>query len=269
MTTGQQIVDLAMTQTGKRYVFGVENDSRTVATATAWDCSELVQIVCRELGVAPVMPDGAYWQWRHCRNNNTFIPIDQARRTPGALLFVGPGTEGGKTGRDAIWHVAISRGDGTTIEAKSTKDGTGSWPIANRFTFAALIPGVDHANAGTPPPYVPPNETATPTPTLDSILKEDDVMLQLFQTPDGQHWRVQGVHRVRISAATCWLLAAQNNSQNPGSQIHLQILDEEAQGYLFDGTRELVNGGTDPGLAAPNFPSVLTGTITIPLTANA
>ena len=165
--TGQQVADLAMTQSGKRYVFGVENDSKRVGTSSEWDCSELVQIVCRDLGVKPVVPDGAYWQWRHCRNNNTMITVDQARRIPGALLFGGTGKG---TGRDAIWHVAISRGDDTTIEARNTKYGTGSWPIGTRFQFAALIPGVDHA--GTPPPYTPP-VVDRPTPTPPQILEED------------------------------------------------------------------------------------------------
>lgn len=190
MVTGQQIVDLAMTQTGKKYVFAVENDSRTVETSTAWDCSELVQIVCRDLGVQPVVPDGAFWQWRHCKQRGTLIPIERARTTPGALLFIGPGDEAGRTGRDAIWHVAISRGDDTTIEAKSTKDGTGTWPIGNRFSFAARIPGVTYTTPATPPPYVPPTPTPTPTP---APIMEDDDMPRYLVSDGTQVWCTDGV----------------------------------------------------------------------------
>lgn len=154
------IVAAALTQANKPYVFGVENDRITdINQAKAWDCSELVQTVCRLFGVTPSMPDGAINQWQHCRNHGTMIPVDQAKLTPGALLFIGPGTDGGRRGREAIWHVAISRGDGTTIEAKSTKDGTGTWVIGDRFDWAALIPGVDHSH--TPPAPAPKPEEGT------------------------------------------------------------------------------------------------------------
>ena len=192
--TGAQIVSKAMTQSGKRYVFGVENDNRAFDATDAWDCSELVQIVCRDLGVRPVMPDGAYWQWRHCRNNGTMITVDRARRIAGALLFGGDGVG---TGRDAIWHVAISRGDDTTIEARNTRYGTGSWPIGTRFQFAALIPGVDHA--GTPPPYVPPvtrpPATTPPIVAPPTISTEEDDVAALLVSDGNQVWLTDGISR--------------------------------------------------------------------------
>jgi hypothetical protein len=57
------------------------------------------------------MPDGAYWQWLHTRH--LAISIAEARRTHGALMFMGDGTG---TGRNAIYHVAFSLGDGRTFD---------------------------------------------------------------------------------------------------------------------------------------------------------
>ena len=260
MVTGQQIVDLAMTQTGKRYVFGVENDSRTVETATAWDCSELVQIVCRDLGIRPVMPDGAYWQWRNCKQRGTLIAVERARTTPGALLFVGPGDEAGRTGRDAIWHVAISRGDDTTIEAKSTKDGTGTWPIGKRFTWAALIPGVDYTSRPapyvTPPPYVPPTTIAP---------MEDDMKLRLIG--DGQQvWAIDGQTRRAV-----------NNIGDDLTIVAEKLRGEVMMGWVWnpikpDGIPDIQTNaefvarfpiaGATPEITA-SFPPVYTGTIVL------
>ena len=56
--------------------------------------------------------------------------VEQALRTPGALLFR-PG------------HVAISLGDGRTIEAKGSKYGVGIFSAHNRgWTTGGLIPGM-------------------------------------------------------------------------------------------------------------------------------
>lgn len=260
MVTGQQIVDLAMTQTGKRYVFGVENDSRTVETATAWDCSELVQIVCRDLGVKPVMPDGAYWQWRNCKQRGTLIAIERARTTPGALLFIGPGDEAGRTGRDAIWHVAISRGDDTTIEAKSTKDGTGTWPIGKRFTWAALIPGVDYARTVTTP--APPSPPAPAAASPQIILEEDTVKHSQWLIADGtQVWLTDGL--------------AKRAATDPGDD--LAVIADKLRQIMFcgwahnavkpDGVPEVPTNAailaTIPTVTPAGFPPVYTGTITM------
>jgi cell wall-associated NlpC family hydrolase len=141
MPTGQQLVQLALTQMGERYVFGAEARPSD-PNPNRWDCSELVEWVCARTGVNPKVPDGAFYQWKHCRP----ISVGQAAGIPGALLFFGDGTG---VGRSAITHVIFSRGNGTSAEARSSKYGTGSWPIAGRpFRYAGLIPGVDYSNKG-------------------------------------------------------------------------------------------------------------------------
>lgn len=132
----------ALGQQGDRYIFGTEAKASN-PNPTAFDCSELVEWSCARVGVQPTVPDGAYNQWQHCRRNGLEIPVGRGIVTRGALLFVGDGTG---SGRDAITHVAWSLGDGTTIEARGAKWGVGTWPSANRFQFAGLLPGVAYTS---------------------------------------------------------------------------------------------------------------------------
>lgn len=130
--TGKMVVAKAMTQSGDPYVYGYEVDLDDPNPAK-FDCSELVQWVCHQLKITPVMPDGSSAQREFCYSHDTIIPIEQAVKTAGALLF-GNG------------HVAISRGDGTTIEARGAAYGVGSWTSKNRpWGAAGLIPGVKYA----------------------------------------------------------------------------------------------------------------------------
>lgn len=121
---------------GLPYRFGTEQDGREADEITAEDCSEMVQNACDENGVIPRMPDGAIYQYRHCKKYNTLIPVAQGIETYGALLF----RIGGETN-----HVAFSLGNGKTFEARGRAYGVGSWSAEGRgWTHAALIPGVDY-----------------------------------------------------------------------------------------------------------------------------
>ena len=60
--TGGQVVALAQTQDGGRYVFGAKA-SPSNPDPDRFDCSGLVAWVCRRLGVRPNVPDGA-WAWK-------------------------------------------------------------------------------------------------------------------------------------------------------------------------------------------------------------
>lgn len=131
----------SIAQTGDRYIFGAEAQASN-PDPTAFDCSELVEWACARAEVAPKVPDGAYYQWQHTKAHGKRLDLEDAFGTRGALLFVGDGTG---VGRDAITHVAWSLGDGTTIEARGSRWGVGTWPAGNRFDFAGLIPGVDYS----------------------------------------------------------------------------------------------------------------------------
>ena len=133
--TGKSIVAKAMTQNGDPYIFGYEVNLQD-PNPKAFDCSELVQWVCAQLGVVPTMPDGASYQRDHCRKYATMVTVSKAVKTPGALLF-----HIASSGN----HVVISRGDGSTIEAKGSAYGVGIFSSAGRgWTHAALIPGVTY-----------------------------------------------------------------------------------------------------------------------------
>ena len=139
-----EIVALALTQAGKPYAFGAEASPRD-PNPPAHDCSELPEWVCAREGVEPRMPDGSWIQWFHAVKHETTCSVSEALRTPGALLFrfSEPPIVGGGRPRQA--HVAISLGDGRTIEAKSRADGVGMFSAHGRgWTHAALIPGVSY-----------------------------------------------------------------------------------------------------------------------------
>lgn len=146
MPTGRQLVARAETQFGDTYVFAGEIKPGTV-NPNRYDCSEFWEWDTAMEGVSPPLPDGAANQFFHCKRHGLLIPVDEARWIPGALLFVATPSfmrTGKGSGRSAFTHVAGSRGDNTTAEARGADWGVGSWPIGNRFTHAALIPGVDY-----------------------------------------------------------------------------------------------------------------------------
>jgi cell wall-associated NlpC family hydrolase len=118
-----QFVSLCLQQVGDRYVFGVEvklNDPNP----NSFDCSELIQWAAHRAGIKPEMPDGSSAQINHCKS----IPVAQAVRTKGALLWH-PG------------HIAVSLGDGGTVEAENPRVGVVKDKAGNRFSRGGLIPG--------------------------------------------------------------------------------------------------------------------------------
>lgn len=118
-----RFVALALQQAGKRYVFGAEAKPSD-PNPRAFDCSELVEWCAARVGINPRVPDGSSAQKAHCKP----ISVAQAAKTKGALLFV-PG------------HVAISLGNGKTIEAMNPSAGVRQGNVGNRFRSGGLIPG--------------------------------------------------------------------------------------------------------------------------------
>jgi cell wall-associated NlpC family hydrolase len=136
-STRDRFVDFALAQRGDRYVFGSESDL-TDPDPELFDCSELTQWAAAQVGVE--IPDGAMYQYLHLKNQNMLIPVEDAINTPGALLFYfssEPTRGGGRPGRA---HVAISQGDGKTIEAKGRNYGVDEFLAENRFNYAGVIP---------------------------------------------------------------------------------------------------------------------------------
>lgn len=122
--TAANFVALALKQAGDRYIFGHEV-SKSDPDPDAFDCSELVEWAAARVGASPRVPDGSSAQLAHVRR----ISVAQGKRTRGALLFH-PG------------HVAISLGDGRTIEAANRRYGVRTLEAGSRFTAAGLLPGL-------------------------------------------------------------------------------------------------------------------------------
>lgn len=121
----EAFVQKCLAQAGDRYVFGAETRLADPDPNT-FDCSELVEWACYQVGVK--IPDGSQNQRRVCKAFRQ-LSIAQAMATRGALVF----TSG---------HVAVSLGDGRTIEAKGRKYGVVVDVVGKRFTDAGLIPGM-------------------------------------------------------------------------------------------------------------------------------
>lgn len=117
-----RFVALALQQAGKAYKFGAEA-SPSDPNPRAFDCSELVEWCASRVGITPKVPDGSSAQRAYCKS----ISVQQAINTKGALLFI-PG------------HVAISLGNGSTIEAMNPSNGVRKGTAAGRFSSGGLIP---------------------------------------------------------------------------------------------------------------------------------
>jgi hypothetical protein len=138
----ERFVEEALAQAGDRYVFGKEARLDDPDPAV-FDCSELVQWAAHRVGVT--VSDGSWLQYLQMQKQGGAISVEEALHTRGALLFYfsTPPTSAGRPGKA---HVAISLGDGRTIEARSPSDGVGSFAAtAKRFNYAAVIPGLSAA----------------------------------------------------------------------------------------------------------------------------
>lgn len=137
---GWEIVAEASKWLGVKYVFGAEVGMGDDPAKKGWDCSEFVQYVLDKLGFAEVyghqFPDGAANQYNFCKTKGNVIDIDEARHTPGCLVWMVDSD--GK-----IFHVGISDGGNNTIEARGKDYGTGKWPW-RKWHRAALIPNVKY-----------------------------------------------------------------------------------------------------------------------------
>lgn len=110
------------------------------------DCSGLTALAASDIGL--FLPAGAQNQRDWLRGRGLLIPVDQAIKTAGALLFridEGPSND----------HVAVSLGNGSTMEAHSKATGCGvfSATVGRRWTHGALLLGLTYgAVVPAPPP---------------------------------------------------------------------------------------------------------------------
>ena len=133
----RRFVDLALEQNGKPYQMGYEV-ALDDPDPDVLDCSELVEWAAHQVGVK--VTDGSWLQYLDLKQRGALMSVEEALRTPGALLFSfsEEPTPGG--GRPNQAHVAISLGDGRTIEARGREYGVGIFEARNRFEYGGMIP---------------------------------------------------------------------------------------------------------------------------------
>jgi len=127
---------------GGRYVWGAKGPKN-------FDCSGFTWEVGRRCGSSLVQ--GAQNQRDQLRRAGLLIPVEQGIRTPGALLFR-------IDERPSNDHVAVSVGNGSTVEAHSAASGIGVFSaLGRRWTHSARYPLI--AYGGPPPITAPPPAT--------------------------------------------------------------------------------------------------------------
>ncbi|HEY5821013.1 MAG TPA: NlpC/P60 family protein [Propionibacteriaceae bacterium] len=131
----------ARDQRGDTYLYG-STPKLSAKNPSSFDCSSLTQWAANKAGVK--IPRTAEYQYMDLKQRNLLIPVDEAIKTPGALLFYfsREPTSSLPAGQA---HVAISKGDGKTIEAKGRAYGVGEFSAKHRFNYAGVIPGISDA----------------------------------------------------------------------------------------------------------------------------
>lgn len=123
-----RFVALALQQAGKNYVYGATPSSSN-ANPGSFDCSSLVQWAALRCGI-PDPTRTTYTQIAKIRGAGKIITVQQAINTKGALLF-----------NNGPEHVAISLGNGKTIEAMNSQAGVRQGNAAGRFVTGGLLVG--------------------------------------------------------------------------------------------------------------------------------
>lgn len=162
MPTAQDVIEWMDRLVGYKYKFGGE---LTGSAPGNCDCSEAVEYACRNTGVSPKMPDGSGNQFSHCDNHVGHISFEDARNTPGSLIYKAYDNSasnyppGDRNSSGGIYHVAVVKSYNTTTEVCCDDGQT----IVNKsidgrawYAYGTRIPGVDYGSTPPPQPVEPP-----------------------------------------------------------------------------------------------------------------
>lgn len=152
--TGQDLLNTAQKYIGRPYVLGAVVPKSRLDYSGPFDCSELCARViyeetetlygCRPEDQAKAKTADAYTGYFgiDAEKYGTKITIEDAARISGALLLREP------TG-SAIGHIAFSKGNGKTIEARGSKYGVVEHKVSGRdWDYGILLPFVDYSKGG-------------------------------------------------------------------------------------------------------------------------
>lgn len=135
----------AEAQIGDPYVWGVGADIDD-ANPDAFDCSELTRWAAGRAGYD--LSDGTWLQYLQLKDAGMLIPVEDAINTPGAILFRFSEEPVPGGGRPDDAHVAISMGDGRTVEASDPSVGVIYGNAEKGFNYAAVLPGISDGTGG-------------------------------------------------------------------------------------------------------------------------
>jgi N-acetylmuramoyl-L-alanine amidase len=162
MTSAIELLNLAGSHVGESYILGAFAPKDNAQWKGPWDCAEFASWVafqstgllmgCTSNAANPALADAYSGAWaRDAAASDRKISIGQAKATAGAVLIRKPPPKG-------IGHVAISLGDGTTVEAHSAKLGVTNQVVdGRRWDAAMLLPLVDYPDQLDEAFYSPPS----------------------------------------------------------------------------------------------------------------
>ncbi len=159
--TGDDIVFLGDKHVGEPYILGTLVPKDDPNYKGPWDCAEFVSwLYYQTFGILygcdnnhgnPHTADayGGYWA-RDAHELGHIITIEEAKATPGAAILR-------LAGNGEVGHIAVSDGNGGTVEAHGKADGiTNSVVDGRRWDMAVLVPGVMY-KPNPIMPYRPPS----------------------------------------------------------------------------------------------------------------
>lgn len=165
MSTGKDLLKLAETRIGEKYV-NVLVPKDNPSWHGPWDCAEFASWVayqkvgrlygCTDNAGNPAITEAYSGAWVRDANDGTLGTADQAAAniTPGVVLIRRPPMPG------KMGHIAISDGNGGTVEAAGTGLGVRRGKVEGRqWHFYALIPEVVYSTTDAvveskPLPYI-------------------------------------------------------------------------------------------------------------------
>lgn len=147
---GRDILDKAEQHIGERYSLGARAVFSNPDHRGPWDCAEFTSwcayqtygIVFGAYGSDPDTADAYSGKWTDdATRKGVLISVEDGLGTAGSFLLRKPNYHG-----ISIGHVAISRGDGSTVEARSAAHGVNIFGSAasRPWSGGCVLPGVDY-----------------------------------------------------------------------------------------------------------------------------
>lgn len=148
--TGADIVALAKKHIGEKYV-NVQVPKDRADWTGPWDCAEFASWLvyqtagilygCTDDKATPAKADAYTGAWKADANSKgRMVSVSEAAGTPGAFLLRYPPAPG------EMGHIAVSDGQGGTIEAASSSTGVVAGKVSGRrWDTGVMPPGIDYS----------------------------------------------------------------------------------------------------------------------------